>query len=1108
MYKIYTKNLCMPPGYIQKMLLIMKLTTFILIISIMQVTAASFGQNVTLKQDKVSMTKLFYEIRKQTGYNVMLEDKNVLSAKKINADFMDTPLEKVMDLVVQGTGLTYVIEDKTIVVKEKSFIDKVIDYFGNIDVSGRITDENGSPLPGATVKIKGTNTSASTDANGKFLLRNVANDAILEISYLGYQVKEVRAAKEMGSIKLALSVGKLDEVTINAGYYSVTDRQRTGNIQRITSETIDRQPINNPLQALQGRVTGVVIEQTTGIPGGGFNVQIRGRSSINPGVGNNPLYIVDGVIYPSSSISSTNSTSILTSAGANPLSFINPYDIESIDILKDADATAIYGSRGANGVIIITTTRGGKGDTKINAAISQGFSEVGHRLDLLNTQQYLDMREEAFRNDGLTPSSTDYDLNGMWESNKYTDWQEVLIGGTANTTNASLNISGGTDKSSYSLGANYYQEGTVYPGSFGLNRIALHSSLNFGNSRNRLSATFTSNFSHTATDLLRTDLTGQILLPPNMPDTYDQYGNLNWANGTIVLNPMSLLLRTNNAETNNFIANLNLNYRMVKDFVFKTSVGYSTITREEFAKTPFTSVPPSFGPTTASRIADFSDNFNNSLIVEPQFNYTLKLGSGQVDALLGGSYQNNFNRIRTIRGTGFNSDELMENIGSASTLTVNGISYSQYRYAALFARLNYNLKGKYLLNLTARRDGSSRFGDGKQFANFGAIGAAWIFSEEGFIRERMPFLSFGKLRTSYGITGNDQIPNYGYLQLWNSQGTYQGLNTIAPVRIGNASYSWETNRKSEIALQLGFLRDRITFESSYYRNRSSNQLVFMPLSWSTGSGSIQGNLPATVQNSGWEFLTNFKVLDRGLKWDVGVNLTIPKNKLVNYPGGLEGTNYANTYIIGEPLTITKTNHVIGVNAQTGLYDIEDVDKNGVLDNIDNYMVQFIGQKYYGGLQNSIQFKEFSIDFLFSFNKQTGPDYKTSAMSPGYFSSGGPTGNQLTEVLKRWQKPGDNSEILKFSTTSASFTNYANATSATRGGLAIVDASYIRLKNASISYNLPKSALELLKLSQARFSIQGQNLFTITNYIGLDPETRSLNILPPLRSISLGLNLTF
>ena len=1091
--------------YISKILHIMRLTTVILLATMLQVSASSFGQKVTFKQKGTTLLKVFKAIEIQTGFSVIYYDKKVNTGSIIDANFNNAPLEEVMNHILSGMPLTYTINKTNVVIKEKehSLVDKIIDIFTNIDVRGKVVDENGQGLAGATIKVKGSTKSVLSNSEGEFFIANVDDKAVLVISYLGYESKEVGAEEKLGTIGLSMSNGKLEEVEINAGYYTVKDRERTGNISKVTAETIGKQPVNNPLMALQGRVAGIQIIQTTGVPGGGFTVQIRGQNSIKSG--NDPLYIVDGVNYPSTRISGVSNQILGQQAGASPLSMINPNDIESIEILKDADATAIYGSRGANGVILITTKKGKQGGTKVNAGISKGFSQVAHYVDLLNTEQYIQMRGEALKNDGLQVSSTDYDINGTYETNKYTNWQKELIGNNAKITNASLNLSGGTLNGNYLIAGNYYNEGTIFPGDFGFNRVSIRSSVNLGSSENRFNASFTANYNHTQSNLLITDLATLIALPPNLPDPYDQYGKLTWNNNTVINNPMANLLQINNATTDNLVGNLTLSYRILNGLILKTSLGYTSLRRDEFQKTPLASYSPAFNLTSANRLSVFGDNYNNTFLAEPIITFNTKAGPGNLDALVGTSFQSNNYQLSATNASGYNSDDLMANIASAASLT-NFSTNSQYRYSAIFARLNYGISNRYFLNLTARRDGSSRFGPDKQFANFGAIGAAWVFSEEKFIKENLTFLTLGKFRASYGITGNDQISDYGYLQLWNTGNIYQGSSTIVPSGSApNADFAWEKNKKLEAAIQLSFFKNKINAEVSYYRNRSSNQLLSVSLPLSTGLGGLTANLPAEVQNTGWEFETNFNIINsNNWQWSAGLNLTIPKNILLSYPK-LSTSSDALKYQIGEPLSILKMYNT-SVDKQAGLYLFEDKNGNGALDNADRYLIKFLGQSYYGGFQNSLKYKQFDFNVLFAFTKQNGRSYITSIdQPPGRWLVSNSLSNQYSDVLKRWQQPGDQTSTQKFTTTSINSTLYANAK--TFGNLSVVDASFIRIKNISLSYALPKNMLSVLKISNASVSLQGQNIFTLTNYLGLDPETQGLRT-PPLRTILMGINLTF
>jgi TonB-linked SusC/RagA family outer membrane protein len=1070
---------------------------------------------ITLKVDKVSLKITLDQIAKKGKFSIIYSNVNKLTSTIVSLNVQNQMVRDVFKDLLTPLNFSYqVVDDKIVISYNPSTVSLLASKFDRkqIDIKGKVTDNQGNPLSGATVKVQNSPQATATDKDGFFILQNVDETAIITISSIGYTVKELHAEKDLGIISLEISSSKLNEVKINAGYYSVTDRERTGSISKVTAATIGENPVDNPLMALEGRVPGLQITQRTGVPGGGLSVQIRGQNSIKNG--NDPLYIIDGVTYPSTRISGESTSTLLGKVGANtgtsPLSTIDPDEIESIEILKDADATAIYGSRGANGVILITTKKGKPGDTKVTAAISQGFSQVAHRIDLLNTDQYIAMRKEALKNDGLSTITTDYDINGTWDQTKYIDWQKELIGGTAHNTNASLSLTGGTAKSNYLVAGNYDQEGTVFPGDFGFKRMGFRSNINLGSAEDRFNASFTANYSHTESNLFASNIVTNIFLPPDQPDAYNIYGKLNWGNGTtntVYTNPMAAILQTSNAGTDNLVTDLTLSYLLLKNLYVKASIGYSTIKRQELQETPLASFSPLFNYTSTQRTSLFSNNFSNTFLAEPIITYKFKAGAGEINALVGMSFQNNNYQLSTISAKDFTSDDLMQNLASAATLTNSSSTYSQYHYAAGYARVNYSLADKYFINLTARRDGSSRFGPGKQFANFGAIGTGWIFSEEKFIKEKLPLLSFGKLRASYGITGNDQIGDYQYLQLWSSNlyGTYQGTPTLAAAGPPNADFAWETNRKLEAALQLGFLKDRINIEIAFYRNRSSNQLLYQTLPLSTGlGGGIIRNLPADVQNTGWEFDSSFKILrGQDWQWTTAFNLTIPKNKLLSYPGLSTSTDAIN-YEIGQPLSILKAYNV-SVNSQTGLYVFEDKNNSGTLDDADRYVIKYIGQSYYGGLQNSLKFKKITLDFLFSFTKQTGQSYQAlSSLTPGRYGIGG-TPNQFSAVLDRWQQAGDVSSVQKFTTTSAN--NTLNTNAKALGNVSIVDASYIKLRNISLSYTLPKNWLTALKINNATLSVQGQNLFTITKYVGLDPETQSFS-LPPLRTIMMGLNITF
>ncbi|WP_158799794.1 SusC/RagA family TonB-linked outer membrane protein [Pedobacter sp. L105] len=1099
MYKYLCKYGVLFP-HASKFFLIMRLTTIIILSAIMQVSASTYAQRITLNESNASISNVLDKIIQQSGYQVVADGNSLAKSIPVNISVKNVSLEEALAISFKNQPFTYEVKDKMVIIKTKepSLLDKFLNRLSNIDVTGRLVDPEGNPISRATITIKGTSRSALSNTAGEFTLKNVDENAHLQISYVGYQSLEIAARANLGNIILHVTNSNLDEVTINAGYYMVSDKERTGAISKITAIDIEKQPVNNVLQAMEANIPGVEVTQTTGVPGGGFTVRVRGQNSLTQG--NDPLYIIDGVQFPSQSLS--HGVSITTNA--SPMASINPADIESIEVLKDADATAIYGSRGANGVVLITTKRGKAGKTRSSFSLNQGISKVNEKLDLMNTTQYIAMRKKALVNDNVQIAPTDYDINGTWDPNRNLDWQKELIGKAAPTTNMSTSLSGGTANVTYLVGANYYREGTVFPGDNSFKRTSGNFSLQYTSDNKKLTASFDANYSQINSNLFLYDLTGEIFLPPNYPALVDAQGNLNWGNGTMHSNPIALTQQPFNAKTNNFIANTAVSYAIIPDLKIKASIGYNQLDRNEFNTQPLITYDPSQNPGPSDRISVFTNNSTNNWVIESQANYEKKIGGNKISALIGTTLQQGITEAQSVTGSGYNSDALLENIAAASLYSANA-SYAKYRYISVYGRLNYILNDKYIFNATARRDGSSRFGTQNQFANFGAIGAAWLISDEKFIKEKLGFVNFIKLRGSYGITGNDQIPDYGYLDLWRTNAPYQGVSTTYPGTLQNSQYAWEVNKKTEAALDFGLLKSRINVSIDYYTNKSSNQLVSIPLPLSTGFSGITNNLGATVGNRGWELeLRTINIQTKSFTYSSTFNLTVPKNKLINFPG-LANSAYASIYVVGQPISIQKLYNT-SVDPISGVYIEQDYDKNGIIDDNDRYIVAFIGRKFYGGLNNSIYYKGFSLDVLMQFVKQSANGYLTQLKTPGSFQPGIPEVNQPS-LLKNnyWQNPGDNSLYQKYSGSSEAVTSFSDATF--NGKFAVVDASFIRLKNVSLSYNLPLKMMQKLNLNSAKIYIQGQNLLTITKYKGLDPETQSVLVLPMLRVFSLGAQFT-
>ena len=961
-------------------------------------------------------------------------------------------------------------------------------------LQGTVRDAQGV-LPGVTVLVKGTATGTMTDVNGRFFIE-AEPTAILVFSYVGYQTVEVTVGMQTEfTIVLVEDTTQLKEVVVNAGYYTVKDKERTGSISRVTASEVEQQPVTNVLAGMQGRMAGVNIVQETGMPGGGFAIQIRGINSLRSD-GNAPLYVIDGVPYSSDTVGSF-FTSSLYPTTTSPLNSINPNAIASIEVLKDADATAIYGSRGANGVVLITTKKGQQGKTTVQLRSQLGIGQVATFMDLMSTPEYLALRRQAFANDGITEyPEWAYDVNGVWDMNRSTDWQKELLGRTAILQQYDGSVSGGSPQTQYIFGGNYSTQTTVFPGEFTYQKGGAYLNLTHRTVDDRFVMTFSGNYISQRNFQPATDLTvDSRRLSPNAPALYDAEGNLNWENSTWI-NPLASLNGEFRFNTNDLIANSVLSYQLLPSLTLKSSLGYTQTNHLETRTAPSTLYNPAFGLGPAFSALFLTTTQRQSWIVEPQVQYKKAIGEGVFEALVGSTFQQQHSSRMTQYGIGFSSNALLYNLSAATLKEVVASDETDYHYQAFFGRLHYQWKDKYFLNLTGRRDGSSRFGSANQFAYFGAIGAAWIFSKEAFLPQDSWF-SFGKLRMSYGTSGNDQLGDYQYLDTYSSTGVlYDGLVGLQPSRLFNPNFSWETNRKFETALELGFFDDRLFLTGSYFLNRSSNQLVGLPLPGTTGFTSLQSNLDATVENSGFEFTlraTPYKT--DHFEWGTQLNLSVLRNRLVSFPG-LEDSVFREQYRLGEPLSIQLAYQFLGVDPQTGLYQFQDVNGDGQITFPDDRQtVVDLTPTYFGGIQNQVKYKRLTLDFLFQFVKQRRASFTL-----------GPAGgfnNQPAVLTDSWQSVGDAST---YQIPTAGFNEaavlahflYESSTGA------FEDASFVRLKNLSLTYDLPLST----KKVNCQLFLQGQNLLTFSPYRGGDPEFNSLGFLPPLRVVSTGVQFTF
>lgn len=1055
---------------------------------------SSYGQTISLALTKASLEKAFREIEKLVPQRFVYTREMIDRSFPVSINVQGQTLPHVLQSIFASQPLEYSLDEQLITVRFKSV--SVWNEPKGVELQGRVISEDGRPLSGATVLRKRTGLSVATLEDGTFALTDVLKNEVLIISNIGYKTREVIVTgnKDL-EIVLSLLITSLDETVIVA-YGTTTRRLNTGSISRVTAEQIDKQPVSNPLAALQGRMAGVNITEQSGLPGSNFSVLIRGRNSIQNGT--SPLYVIDGIPF----LSDADRLTQLSQISANsPFNTLNPADIQSVEVLKDADATAIYGSRGANGVVLITTKKGLAGKTKVDFNIYNGWGKTLHSMDYLNTQQYLQMRREAFANDGVTPGIGNAPDLKRWDTTRYVNWKERLIGGTATTTNAQLRLSGGAKGTTFSLSSNYYRETTVYPGDAYLLRKAVALAVNHHSEDNRFAVNIQTSYGSNHSKLYQEDLTRYINTVPNAPEPYDASDKLVWSeNGATYLNPLASILQTYDVITDRLTADALLSYK-IKGFQIKTSVGYNSVGVTEQTAYPVASQNPAYNPTGS---ASFAGSDTKTWVTEPQLEYNSSLGKkGHFQTLLGVTWQESIGNSNNIRAAGYTDDSQLNSTAGATTITSTVYKNMYYRYQSLFGRTTFKWEQRYLLNLTYRRDGSSRFGPGNRFANFGAVGAGWIFTGEKFVSKKFEWLSFGKLRGSYGINGNDQIGDYQYLDTWSATTyPYGGVPGLYPTRITNPDYGWEQKRNLEFALDLGLFKNRIVATVNWFRSRSDNQIILYTLPDQTGAGSILRNFPGKIENKGWEVeLTATILTSNVLGWRSGFNLTVPRNKLLSFPG-LASSSYADTYVEGKPLSTLIGYEFLGVNPQTGVYNYRDVNRDSRLNNLDYTVLGNTDPTYYGGLQNTFTWKNVELQALVQFISQQGR-HGVYSNSQRY----GQAFNQPTYILDHWTKLGETLPYQRYTVSPAS-TAWRASGLITSSSAVLTDASFARLKNASLSYSLPKKWRRKLRAQKSRLYVEGQNLITLTSYKGPDPESQSRFALPPLRRIVVGLQFTF
>lgn len=1060
---------------------------------------------VSIAAKNIGIGDVLKQAKQQTGINIFFG--NALDkARAVTVNYKQHPLQKVLEELLTKNGIvwTYYDSAKEIIIgKEPRHPPGTMTTTG-ITVSGRVCGSTGDTLAGANVLVKGTARPVLTQRNGLFSFSNIPAGSILVISYIGYKTQEIPVVQN-STMRVVL---QQDDNTLSAvvleGYGTTPGRRYTGNIGRISGADIGRQPGVNPLASLQGRVAGLLITQTSGGPGGTFIITIRGLSSIGAAglpfsivVSNAALLIIDGVPFTSGNILAESSQVYAINTSIHPLANLNPADIESMEVLKDAVATSIYGTRGANGVILVTTKKGEKGKFRVQLTINSGISWLNNKLRFLQTQPYLQLRKQACIND-QAPFSGD-DLT-QFDSTRYTDFRQQLLGGPSYQSGMQVVLSGGSEQTQFLFSAGYTREKPPYaqaPGTsdFGVYRPSFHTSVVHTSLNKKWKLVANAMFA-----TFRGVLAGKdpFLLPglfaPNYPALFDSAGNPVWVyNGAPISNPYLSLLHQYRGIPDNLSAGFTLIYKgLFPGLDVKLATGHNSFRVNESLFIPQRSLSPFTNETNSAIINNASINTN---IVEPQLEYSYGNEAVQLQALAGGTLQTTSAASFTLSGKNFLPDDLSGLLAATNRTYEN--RFSNYHYLALFGRVNLSILDKYMFHVSGRRDGSSRFSPGQQYASFGAAGVAWVF--------QLPkILSYGKIRASIGTAGNDGLNGYPYLATYTPAAAYQGQPSLVPASPFNADYAWEHSLKKEAGVDLGFFQNSIRLSIALYENRTGNQLINYPLPSQTGFTTVTQNFDALVQNKGIEIeLMAKKRIISGLSWTAAMNITFNRNKLLAFKN-LEQSPYAAYLVIGEPITGLRGYSLKGVNPNTGVYEFRDLDNNKKLDEHDYVSFGNKAPDYYGGMNHEFSYKKYKLSLSFTFKKQLGLNDLSVYPLPGMGNYNVPA--EVPGIT--WQKPGDHAKRQRLTQSSLSAAYEAATAYLPKSDGLYVDASYLRLKNICFAYTWQPKDTVKAAFKSAELSLQLQNFFTITPYKGPDPENPVYDVLPLSRTIMIRLTISF
>jgi len=1130
-----------------RLFIMLKVTFLFLVLTVSQAVAHVFAQNATIKANNISLKKVFAALRQQTGYHFLYLEEDLKLAKPVSLRVVNAPVETILDYCFQEQVLTYKIRENRVLVERKAspYTGKLQALVGlQREITGRVTDKAGIPLEGVTVKVKGARAVAITNEEGNYRVTADGED-VLVFTIVGYEPLELFIGNSsMLDAIMRESVSDLNEVVV-VGYGTVKRSDLTGSIATVNGKDIEKQPVTTLDQGLQGLASGVQVSQNSGSPGGGVSVRIRGISSLG---NNDPLYVIDG--FPTS---------------RNALQNLNPNDVQSIEVLKDASATAIYGTRASNGVVIVSTKRGTAGGTTINFDSYWGVQQGPDEYEMAGAGEFADLAVQVgdaegevvlddWRNPGSLPSI---------------NWQDEIFR-KALQQSYNLSLTGGNEQTQSALSFGYFnQNGIVKASNFKRYSIRANIDHKIGmkiNIGTSMAASLSQKIQLLNSETANEGSLKQVIeLQPMLTagetgGRVEQNGNYGyWQFSDAVPNTMDnpiARIKTfdQDNKVNRVINTTFAEWKIIPGLRYKVNLGVDYIQNNGFSFTPSYNRGRSSNPTA---VYSQYQNVRTDYLIENTLTYEKQFGQmHDLTLLVGQSGQEWTYRWLSGNASDFVSNEL-RNLQDGVFRSASGSQVTQ-SIASYFARANYKLLNKYILTGTIRRDGSSNFGPNNKFGTFPSASLAWKVSEESFL-SKIKWLDDFKFRGSWGQTGNQDINPFSYLVTWSSTnnsyifGNNATVNPgIAPAGLSNPDLKWETSTQSNIGFDVSLLDGRIVLVADYYNRKSEDILLNIPLPSTSGATSAFRNA-GTIQNNGFEVNLNYKDMEGDFQWSVNANVTTVNNKVVSLGGGGPIFNTSTLAIPAfgqfDDFTITKEGGEIGAfygwkadgifqnqnevanhafqSGQTVAGDRRFMDiagpldeegnptgPDGVVNDLDRTIIGSPIPDAFMGINFEASYKNLDLSVFFngSFGNEILNYSKNVLENIGDDKSVGFTNISADYYQNHWNGEGSANAMAR--ATVDDFNQNGRVSD-----YFVENGSFIRLKNIQIGYTLPQHITKNFRIKRARIYLSGQNLLTFTGYSGLDPEIGSLGneitttgidvgSYPLPKIILCGLNITF